>query len=69
MAVAMDDKDYIKANREAWNEVVPVHRKARGEKFLQAIKSPEYSALDDIITGKLKEIGFEGKSIAQLLSF
>lgn len=62
----MDYRDYIKANREAWNEVVPVHRKARGEKFLKAIKSPEYTALDGVITGKLKEIGFEGKSVAQL---
>ncbi|MBD3219257.1 MAG: methyltransferase domain-containing protein [candidate division Zixibacteria bacterium] len=66
MIITMNDKDYINANREAWNEVAPVHQKARGKEFLEEVKSPDYSALDAFVTGKLREIGFEGKSVAQL---
>jgi len=61
----MDAEDYINANRKAWNEAAAVHSRARGREFLDKIKAPGYSALDGTVTGKLRQIGFEGKAIVQ----
>lgn len=62
----MDRKDYVAANRAAWNEAAPLHRRQNQERLLVAFREPGYSCLDDIETGILEEIGVAGKDVAQL---
>jgi SAM-dependent methyltransferase len=62
----MKIKKYTEANRIAWNEAMPYHQKAKDGKFYRAFREPGYSCLDEIVTGKLKELGIVGKDIAQL---
>ncbi len=62
----MDHRKIIEANRKAWNEVLPYHRKSRRIDLHKEFTRPGFSVLDDIITAKLNEIGLDGKTIAQL---
>jgi SAM-dependent methyltransferase len=62
----IDPKKIRDANRAAWNEVMPYHRKAWGDKLLHDIAKEDYSSLDQIIIDKLNEIGLKGKSVAQI---
>jgi SAM-dependent methyltransferase len=62
----MDIKKYTEANREAWNEVAPLHRKARKTDLKEGFRDTGFSVLDEFETRKLKELGIEGKRIAQL---
>lgn len=66
MAKYPDLKKYTEANRLAWNEVTPVHRKARKKDYRKEFKKKGYSTLDDLITSKLKDIPIAGKDIAQV---
>jgi len=59
-------KKYTEANREAWNEVTPVHEKNRKINLREEFKKPGFSTLDQTITGLLMEIGLEGKKVAQV---
>lgn len=62
-------KKYTDANRAAWNEATLIHQKARIEKNIdikKAFTQKGYSTLDEYETAKLKEIGLEGKRVAQL---
>lgn len=65
-AIPLNHKQYTEANREAWNEVTPIHQKARKVNFTEQFKTKGFSTLDPVITAKLKEIGLEGKQVAQL---
>lgn len=61
----MDVKKYTEANRKAWNEVMPRHeaiKKDAKRQFLQ----PGFSCLDQTVTEKLREIGLQGKRVAQV---
>ncbi len=62
----MKPKDYIEANRKAWNQVAPIHEKARFEKLINDFRKPKFSLLDTLETKKLLEIGLKGKSVIQL---
>ena len=62
----MDYKKITEANREAWNEVTPIHQKHRPENYQELFQQKGFSTLDDLITSKLKEIGLAGKVVAQL---
>ncbi|MFH2035350.1 MAG: class I SAM-dependent methyltransferase [Candidatus Zixiibacteriota bacterium] len=62
----MDVKKYTSANREAWNEVTPIHQKARDVDYKIEFAKPGYSTLDETITSKLNEIGIKGKDVGQL---
>jgi len=59
-------EEYTKANRLAWNEAGPVHKKSRFNDLLKNFRQPGYSYLDKIQTEIFKEIGLDGKAIAQL---
>lgn len=59
-------RDYTEANRRAWNEVAPIHRKARKHDLRQCFKEPSFSVLDKKITARLQQIPITGKRIAQL---
>lgn len=61
----MNHKKIIEANRKAWNEVLPFHRKGRRMDLHKEFARPGFSVLDEIITAKLKEIGLDGKTVAQ----
>ncbi len=62
----MDIKKYTEANRIAWNEVTPYHLKAKREWLYESFGKPGFSCLDSVITAKIREIGIEGKDVAQL---
>ncbi len=62
----MNHKKYTDANREAWNEVTPIHRKHRQIDLKLKFREKGYSTLDSTITDKLKEIGLKNKTVAQV---
>jgi SAM-dependent methyltransferase len=57
---------FTQANREAWDEAAPVHGKINQAQLLENFTKPGYSTLDDHCLDRLMEIGFQGKSVAQL---
>lgn len=59
-------KDYTEAQRQAWDEIAPIHKKSEFEKLLSDFKQPGYSCLDAIETPLLQEIGLKNKSVVQL---
>jgi len=61
-----DIKKITETNREAWNKATLVHQKARKDDLLIKFSRPGYSTLDKTETEILKEIGIEGKTVAQL---
>jgi SAM-dependent methyltransferase len=62
----MDIKDYAEKNREAWNQVAPIHQKHRKINLQEAVQSPSFSVLDDLETEILQRLSLAGKRVAQL---
>lgn len=62
----MDIKKYTEANRKAWNEAMPYHRKNRPEDPHEIFKRAGYSRLDEIEEKQLAEISLQGKTVAHL---
>ena len=56
--------NYTEKNREAWNEVAPIHRKQRKENLMQAVQSPSFCQLADIEQTLFRKIGLSGKRVA-----
>lgn len=59
-------REFTDANREAWDQAAPVHEKINQARLLEAFSKPGYNTLDQHSLERLKEIGVQGKSIAQL---
>lgn len=59
-------REFTDANRAAWDEAAPVHARSNQTRLLERFSTPGYCALDDHCLDRLSEIGFTGKSIAQL---
>ncbi len=57
-------KEYTAANRKAWNEVMPVHRKHRKIDYDEFFSESGASVLDDLVTAKIRTIGIEGRNVA-----
>lgn len=57
---------FTQANREAWDEAAPLHGRINQARLLENFAEPGYSTLDDHCLDRLMEIGFQGKSVAQL---
>jgi len=57
---------FTDANREAWDEAAPVHAKINQARLVESFKRTGYTTLADHCLDRLMEIGFQGKSIAQL---
>ncbi len=57
---------YTRANREAWNEVIPRHQKAAGGKWDLAFMQPGFVSLDDIEQKLLIRTGIQGRAVAHL---
>jgi len=62
----MDLKKITEDNRKAWNEATAKHQAGRTIDYKAEFARPGYSTLDDILTARLKQIGLEGKNVAQL---
>jgi SAM-dependent methyltransferase len=64
------NKEISEINREAWNEALIYHQKARNNALYEGFKNPNFSAFDrdcdDILIEKLNEIDLKNKVIAQL---
>jgi SAM-dependent methyltransferase len=64
------NKEISEKNREAWNEAMVYHQKARKGSLQEGFKNPNFTTLnrdcDEILIGKLNEIDFKEKIIAQL---
>ena len=59
-------KQYTEANREAWNEVMPLHTAAAGEKWDRAFSQPGFVCLSERELALLQQIGIAGKNVAHL---
>lgn len=62
----MQAKEYIEANRRAWNQVAPIHEAINQERLLQSFAEPGFSVLDEYELAKLRQIGVEGKAVTQI---
>ena len=64
------DKEIREKNREAWNEALLYHQKARNNSLHEGFKNQNFTTFnrdcDDILIEKLNEINLTGKVIAQL---
>jgi SAM-dependent methyltransferase len=63
---AMNAGDYAERNREAWNEVAPIHRKARGVDLRKEVRRDSFNALDDTVRQALERVGVAGRRVAHL---
>ena len=63
-------KTITESNREAWNEAITYHRKARKNSLHNGFKNPDFTTLnrdcDHVLIDKLNNIDFSGKTISQM---
>ena len=57
--------NYVEKNREAWNQVAPIHRQQRKTNLQKAVQSFSFCAISDIEKALFEKIGLSGKHIAQ----
>lgn len=57
--------DYAEKNREAWNQVAPIHRQQRKMDLRKAVQSSSFCVISDIEKAIFKKIGLSGKHFAQ----
>ncbi|WP_052675835.1 class I SAM-dependent methyltransferase [Paenibacillus sp. IHBB 10380] len=62
----MNIKTYTKSNREAWNEVNPIHQKHNPINLKEVFQTKGFSTLDEHITDTFRRLGLQGKRAAQL---
>jgi SAM-dependent methyltransferase len=58
--------DYVEANRRAWNEVAPIHRRHNFAELRRRFARPGYSCLDEVMTALLRRASVVGRDVAQL---
>jgi SAM-dependent methyltransferase len=69
LAYVTDNRDlhcYTQANREAWNEVMPLHQRAARARLDAAFLTPGHLELDADALAALQRAGVQGKSVAHL---
>ena len=66
----MNIKNITENNREAWNQALGYHQKARGNALQIGFANPDFTTLnrdcDDVLIDKLQKINISGKTISQL---
>jgi len=66
----MNIRDITESNRDAWNQALSYHQKARSNSLQIGFASPDFTTLnrdcDDVLIDKLKNINISDKTIAQL---
>jgi SAM-dependent methyltransferase len=64
------NKEILEKNREAWNEALLYHQKARNNSLQNGFKNPDFTTLnrdcDDLLIKNLEKIDLRNKIIAQL---
>lgn len=61
-----DIERYTEANREAWNEVMPLHQRAASARLDAAFQEPGHLELAEDSVCALQRIGLQGKDVAHL---
>jgi SAM-dependent methyltransferase len=59
-------KQFTAANRAAWEEAAPIHRRHNQARLLEAFSQSGFSCLDTVETGILKSLKVAGKDVAQV---
>ncbi len=59
-----DRQRYTSANREAWDEAAPVHRRLNQAKLIEGFAEPGYNTLDEHCLECLESIGVTDKTVA-----
>jgi SAM-dependent methyltransferase len=62
----MDITNYAERNREAWNQVTPLHQQHRKIDLPAAVQAEDFSVLDEIETAIHRRLGLQGKRVAHL---
>jgi len=62
----MHPQEYAERNREAWNQVMPIHRQQSKTDLREAVKSDDFSTLDAIETAMFEKLSVRQKTVAQL---
>lgn len=62
----MEIKDYAERNREAWNQVTPVHQQHRKLDLKEAVQLKSFSVLDEIEITVFESLSVKQKTVAQL---
>jgi len=62
----MDIEDYAERNREAWNEVAPIHRRGRKVDLREEVLSDSFNVLGEVEVEVFRRIGLSGKRVAHL---
>jgi len=63
---SLEYPDYAERNREAWNEVAPIHRQHWKDDLRQAVQSESFSVLSDVERTIFAQLAVQGKTVAQL---
>ncbi|MFO7696430.1 MAG: class I SAM-dependent methyltransferase [Anaerolineae bacterium] len=66
MTEDVDLTRYTQANREAWNEVMPLHQRAARARLDDAFQQPGHLELDPDALAALQRAGVQGKAVAHL---
>ena len=59
-------RQFTSANRQAWEEVAPIHRGHNQARLIKAFSQPGFSCLDEVETAQLEALGVAGKDVAQV---
>jgi len=62
----MTFEDYAESNRRAWNQVAPIHQRARKIDLRQEVQGADFNDLEEVEKELLLQIGVQGKQVAQL---
>ncbi len=62
----METKKYTEANRKAWNQAMPKHRKVMDNKWDKMFSNPDFIFQKNEELEELNKIGIKGKNIAHL---
>ena len=62
----MHPTDYAERNREAWNQVAPIHREQRSTDLRVEVQAETFSTLDAVEREVYARLGVAGKRVAQL---
>jgi SAM-dependent methyltransferase len=59
-------KQITTANREAWEQVAPIHYRHNQAKLIESFSKPGFTNLDSVETNQLEALGIVGKDVAQI---
>lgn len=66
MSITEKTKQFTTANRLAWEEAAPIHRKHNQTQLIESFSKPGFVELDEVEIKCLNELGIAGKDVAQL---